>query len=243
MAIACRRYKGEREAGCEQVIFYFNKIFLRHWLISIFIFFQSSTKRWLPLTYHQAYLRLCRTSVRVATALCAVDLKGSGGPGKGNVSVDWERSLKKEEKYFYINAKDGHCAPRLTLESPSCEHWIVTIFSASAMIVFVLYYLCVQSLVFRRAQGEERDGKKRKERIERQELKECGGVTSAAATRWVETQDSVLAAWRKSEDNELRRYNQAVAHVKSSQREVQKVNSNRLEREKSLAFLFDNQAA
>ena len=164
MAIACRRYKGEREAGCEQVIFYFNKIFLRHWLISIFIFFQSSTKRWLPLTYHQAYLRLCRTSVRVATALCAVDLKGSGGPGKGNVSVDWERSLKKEEKYFYINAKDGHCAPRLTLESPSCEHWIVTIFSASAMIVFVLYYLCMQSLVFRRAQGEERDGKKRKER-------------------------------------------------------------------------------
>lgn len=102
------------------------------------------------------------------------------------------------------------------------------------MIVFVLYYLCVQSLVFRRAQGEERDGKKRKERIERQELKECGGVTSAAATRWVETQDSVLAARRKSEDNELRRYNQAVAHVKSSQREVQKVNSNRLEREKSL---------
>lgn len=99
MAIACRRYKGEREAGCEQVILYFNKIFLRHWLISIFIFFQSSTKRWLPLTYHQAYLRLCRTSVRVATALCAVDLKGSGGPGKGNVSVDWERSLKKEEKY------------------------------------------------------------------------------------------------------------------------------------------------
>lgn len=76
--------------------------------------------------------------------------------------------------------------------------------------------------------------KKEKGKKERQELKECGGVTSAAATRWVETQDSVLAARRKSEDNELRRYNQAVAHVKSSQREVQKVNSNRLEREKSL---------
>ena len=35
---------------------------------------------------------------------------------------------------------------------------------------------------------------KEKGKKERQELKECGGVTSAAATRWVETQDSVLAA-------------------------------------------------
>lgn len=37
MAIACRRYKGEREAGCEQVIFYFIK-YKRHWLISIYLF-------------------------------------------------------------------------------------------------------------------------------------------------------------------------------------------------------------
>lgn len=38
MAIACRRYKGEREAGCEQVIFYFIK-YLRHWIDKYFYLF------------------------------------------------------------------------------------------------------------------------------------------------------------------------------------------------------------
>ena len=88
-----------------------------------------------------------------------------GVQGKETLAlIEGEKPKKRRKIFLYINAKDSHCAPRLTLESPSCEHWIVTIFSASAMIVFVLYSLCVQSLVFRRAQGEERDGKKRKER-------------------------------------------------------------------------------
>lgn len=163
MAIACRRYKGEREAGCEQVIFYFIK-YLRHWLISIFIFFQSSTKRWLPLTYHQAYLRLCRTSVRVATALCAVDLKGSGGPGKGNVKR-WlrEKPKKRRNISIYKCERQPLCATAYlgvpVLWALDCDH----LFCFSHDCVCVVLFMCAVSSFSSSIRGE-RDGKKRKER-------------------------------------------------------------------------------